>query len=48
MLRKFRRDNLRKKVGGKNLKNAWESLQMEKYGKDYKKVCSRKRGKYNG
>ena len=44
-LRKFRRDSLRKNVGSRNLKMAWENYQMEKYGDEYKAVCSYKRGK---
>ena len=44
-LRKFRRDSLRKKVGGRNLEMAWENYQMEKYGDEYKALCFCKRGK---
>jgi len=43
MKRKFIRDHIRKEVGNKNLKDMWKQFQKEKYGDDYKKVCSRKR-----
>ena len=39
MQRKFTRDNLRKKVGNKNLREAWEMFQKNKYGRFYKEVC---------
>lgn len=45
MKRKFIRDVIRKEVGNKNLRDMWKSFQLEKYGEDYLKVCSRKRKK---
>lgn len=40
MRRKFIRNQLRKQVGSKNLKWAWERFQMKKYeGEEYHKVC---------
>jgi len=44
MLRKFRRDHLRKQVGNSNLKDTWKRFQMDKYGVDFIRVC-RKGGK---
>ena len=41
-MRKLKRDKLRKKVGNKNLKLAWENYQKKKYGKDYRKICKPK------
>ena len=39
MLRKFRRDKLRKLVGSKGIAYAWANYQIKKYGKDYKAIC---------
>lgn len=39
MLRKFKRDQLRKEVGNRNLKDTWRRFQMRKYGKNYLKIC---------
>lgn len=39
MIRKMRRDYLRKQVGNKNLKFAWKRYQMKKYKKLYKYIC---------
>lgn len=42
MIRKFRRNQLRKRVGNRNMKSAWERLQRKIYGYSYKKVCKKK------
>lgn len=39
MVRKFKRDVLRKQVGNKGLSSIWETLQRKKYGDDYLFVC---------
>lgn len=40
MQRKFNRDQLRKQVGNRNLRNAWQSFQMCKYkGESYHEIC---------
>jgi len=42
MFRKFRRDQLRKSLGNKNLKNSWEKFQRNKYRHWYKDICKKK------
>lgn len=44
MIRKFKRDYLRKQVGNKNLSSAWMRFQKNKYGAEYISIC-RKKGK---
>jgi len=47
MLRKIKREHLKKKVGADNMTYAWEYMQQKKYGKMYHSICrgSRKRNK---
>lgn len=39
MQRKFNRNFLRRKAGNRNLKEAWKSFQMRKYGTSYLDIC---------
>ena len=39
MIRKFKRDQLRKRVGNKGLQEIWKKFQIRNYGDNYKKVC---------
>lgn len=41
MKRKFQRDKLRKKVGAKGLKEAWQRHQEKRYGHRYDVICRR-------
>lgn len=45
MLRKFRRNTLRKEVGNRNLQSAWESSQRRRYGDQYDTICKKKGAK---
>jgi len=45
MIRKFRRDSLRKQVGNDNLKNVWERFQQKKYGWKWFRVCMKTQGR---
>lgn len=45
MIRKFKRDSLRKQVGNKNMKNSWERLQKNIYGKKWFRVCMKTQGR---
>lgn len=38
MQRRFRRDQIRKEVGNKNLPLAWQRFQMEKYKHKYHEI----------
>lgn len=42
MIRKMRRDKLRKKYGNRDFNEVWEKYQKNKYGKDYFKICRSK------
>lgn len=39
MNRKFIRDKIRRDVGNKNLRTAWENHQRKKYGNKYFEKC---------
>lgn len=43
MERKFRRNQLRKEVGNRNLQSSWERFQREKYGQGYKSICRKRK-----
>lgn len=48
MIRKFKRDKLRKQVGNRNMKSSWERLQRKKYGRWYKDICKKKKYEFEG
>lgn len=48
MLRKFRRDQLRKLVGNRNMSDSWENVQRKKYRHRYKEICKKKIYKLEG
>lgn len=48
MIRKFKRDMVRKNVGNKNMKTSWERFQRNKYGKLYKLICVKKKYEFEG
>ncbi len=42
MIRKFKRNVLRKRVGNRNLKSAWERYQRNRYKEHYTEICKPK------